>query len=178
MTWPGGSRPARPGRCTPSSTKASAATGSWPARICSALSARARFLADTAALSGARYVILLEGINDIGYTLTPAGAIIAGYEHLIAAAHAAGLKIFGATLTPFQGSVYYSAAGDADREAVNRWIRTSGAFDGVIDFDQALRDPADPLRLRPAYDSGDHLHPDDAGYQAMADAISLALFRP
>ena len=141
-------------------------------------SAQARFLADTAALSGARYVILLEGINDIGYTLTPAGAIIAGYEHLIAAAHAAGLKIFGATLTPFQGSVYYSAAGDADREAVNRWIRTSGAFDGVIDFDQALRDPADPLRLRPAYDSGDHLHPDDAGYQAMADAISLALFRP
>ncbi len=141
-------------------------------------SAQARFLADTAGLSGARYVILLEGINDIGYTLTPAGAIIAGYEHLIAAAHAAGLKIFGATLTPFQGSVYYSAAGDADREAVDRWIRTSGAFDGVIDFDQALRDPADPLRLRPAYDSGDHLHPDDAGYQAMADAISLALFRP
>ena len=142
------------------------------------VSGRARFLADTAALSGARYVILLEGINDIGYTLTPAGAIIAGYQRLIAAAHAAGLKIFGATLTPFQGSVDYSAAGDADREAVNRWIRASGAFDGVIDFDQALRDPADPLRLRPAYDSGDHLHPDDAGDQAMADAIQLALFRP
>ncbi len=140
-------------------------------------SALARFRTDTAALSGARYVILLEGVNDIGFTLTPAAQIIAGYQRLIAAAHAAGLKIFGATLTPFQGSAYYSAAGEADRQAVNRWIRISGAFDGVIDFDQALRDPADPLRLRPAYDSGDHLHPDDAGYQAMASAISLALFR-
>jgi lysophospholipase L1-like esterase len=136
-------------------------------------SAQVRFLRDTAALAGARYVIVLEGINDIQFTATPAAAIIAGYQDLIAAAHAAGLKIFGATLTPFQGSVYYSAVGEADREAVNRWIRTSGAFDGVIDFDQAVRDPADPLRLRPGYDSGDHLHPDDAGYQAMADAIKL-----
>jgi len=128
-------------------------------------------------VSGARYVILLEGINDIGFTRTPAARIIAGYQKLIAAAHAAGLKIFGATLTPFQGSGYYSAAGEAEREAVNHWIRTSGAFDGVIDFDRAVRDPADPLRLLPAYDSGDHLHPDDAGYQAMADAVNLALFR-
>jgi lysophospholipase L1-like esterase len=141
------------------------------------VSAQARFLRDTAALSGARYVILLEGINDIGFSLTPVARIIAGYETLIAAAHAAGLKIFGATLTPFRGSGYYSAAGEADREAVNHWIRTSGAFDGVIDFDQALRDPADPLRLLPAYDSGDHLHPNDIGYQAMADAINLPLFR-
>jgi lysophospholipase L1-like esterase len=140
------------------------------------VNAQARFLLDAAAVSGARYVILLEGINDIGFTLTPAARIIAGYEHLIAAAHAAGLKIFGATLTPFQGSGYYSAAGEAEREAINRWIRTSGAFDGVIDFDQAVRDPADPLRLLPAYDSGDHLHPNDAGYKAMADAINLALF--
>ena len=141
------------------------------------MNAQARFLRDTAALSGARYVILLEGINDIGFTLTPAAQIIAGYENLIAAAHAAGLKIFGATLTPFQGSPDYSAAGEADREAVNRWIRASGAFDGVIDFDQAVRDPADPLRLLPAYDSGDHLHPNDTGYQAMADAINLAVFQ-
>ena len=110
-------------------------------------SAQARFRTDTAALSGARYVILLEGINDIGFTLTPAAQIIAGYQRLIAAAHAAGLKIFGATLTPFQGSAYYSAAGEADRQAVNRWIRTSGAFDGVIDFDRALRDPADPAAV-------------------------------
>ena len=141
-------------------------------------SALARFRADTAAVSGARYVILLEGINDIGFTLMPAAKIIAGYEDLIGAARAAGLKIFGATLTPFQGSPYYSAAGEAYREAVNRWIRASGAFDGVIDFDQAVRDPADPLRLLPAYDSADHLHPDDAGYQAMADAIKLAVFQP
>jgi lysophospholipase L1-like esterase len=141
------------------------------------LSAQARFLPDAADVSGARYVILLEGINDIGFSLTPVAPIIAGYESLIAAARAAGLKVFGATLTPFQGSGYYSAAGEAEREAVNRWIRTSGAFDGVIDFDQALRDPADPLRLLPAYDSGDHLHPNDAGYQAMADAVNLALFR-
>jgi len=139
--------------------------------------ALARFLRDAAGVSGARYVILLEGINDIGFTGTPAARIIAGYENLIAAAHAAGLKIFGATLTPFQGSGYYSAAREAEREAVNYWIRTSGAFDGVIDFDRAVRDPADPLRLRPAYDSGDHLHPNDAGYQAMADAVNLALFR-
>ena len=173
MTWPGGSRP---GRFTPSSTKASPATGSWPLGPVRRQRA-GTFPGRHGRASGARYVILLEGINDIGFTLTPAAQIIAGYEHLIAAAHAAGLKIFGATLTPFQGSAYYSAAGEADREAVNRWIRTSGAFDGVIDFDQALRDPADPLRLRPSCDSGDHLHPDDAGYQAMASAISLALFR-
>ena len=88
----------------------------------------------------------------------------------------AGLKIVGATLTPFQGAGYYSAAGEAEREAINLWIRTSGAFDGVIDFDQAVRDPAAPLRLLPAYDSGDHLHPNDAGYQAMANAVNLAVF--
>jgi lysophospholipase L1-like esterase len=141
------------------------------------VNAETRFLQDAVDVSGARYVILLEGINDIGFTLTPVTQIIAGYEDLIAAAHGAGLKIFGATLTPFQGSGYYSAAGEAEREAINHWIRTSGAFDGVIDFDQVLRDPADPLRLLPAYDCGDHLHPNDAGYQAMADAVNLALFR-
>jgi lysophospholipase L1-like esterase len=141
-------------------------------------SALQRFAHDALGQPGVRDVILLEGINDIGYSRTPAAAVIAGYQHLIAVAHTAGLAIFGATLTPFQGSAYYSAAGEADRDAVNRWIRTSGAFDGVIDFDQALRDPADPLRLRPAYDSGDHLHPDDAGDQAMADAVKLALFQP
>jgi lysophospholipase L1-like esterase len=140
------------------------------------VSAQARFLRDAVALSGARYVIVLEGINDIGFTLTPAAKIIAGYQHLIVAAHAAGLKVFGATLTPFQGAGYYSAAGETEREAINQWIRTSGAFDGVIDFDRAIRDPADPLRLLPAYDSGDHLHPSDTGYQAMANAINLAAF--
>jgi lysophospholipase L1-like esterase len=140
------------------------------------VSADARFLRDAIGRSGARYVILLEGINDIGFNSTPVAQIIAGYLNLIAAAHAAGLKIFGATLTPFQGSGYYTAAREAEREAINQWIRTSGAFDGVIDFDRAVRDPADPLRLLPAYDSGDHLHPNDAGYQAMADSINLAPF--
>lgn len=157
---------------------------------CFGINAQARFLRDAAARAGARYVILLEGINDIGFSQAPdtgcfapntnvsAGQIIAGYEHLIAAAHAARLKIFGGTLTPFQGAFYYSAAAEAKREAVNNFIRTSGAFDGVIDFDQAVRDPADPLRILPSYDSGDHLHPNDAGYQAMANAVNLALFRP
>jgi lysophospholipase L1-like esterase len=111
-------------------------------------------------------------------TAVTAGQIIAGYQQLIAAAHARGLRIFGATLLPFQGAGYYSAAGEATREAVNAWIRTSGAFDGVIDFDKVMRDPADPLRLNPAYDSGDHLHPNDAGYQAMANAINLAMLLP
>jgi lysophospholipase L1-like esterase len=156
---------------------------------CFGVNAQSRFFRDVAERSGARYVIMLEGINDIGFSQDPdsgctapntnvsAAQIIAGYRHIIAAAHAAGLKIFGATLTPFQGSAYYSAAGETKRETVNQWIRTSHAFDGVIDFDQAVRDPAAPLQILPAYDSGDHLHPNDAGYQAMASAINLALFR-
>jgi lysophospholipase L1-like esterase len=156
---------------------------------CFGVNAQSRFFRDVAERSGARDVIMLEGINDIGFSQDPdsgctapntdvsAAQIIAGYRHIIAAAHAAGLKIFGATLTPFQGSAYYSAAGEAKREAVNQWIRTSHAFNGVIDFDQAVRDPASPLQILPAYDSGDHLHPNDAGYQAMANAINLAQFK-
>jgi len=157
--------------------------------VCLGVNAQARFSRDVAERTGARYVVLLEGINDIGFSQFPnsgcaapntdvsAGQIIAGYEHIIAAAHAHGLKIIGGTLTPFQGSFYYYAAGEAKREAVNQWIRTSGAFDGVIDFDAAVRDPASPLQMLAAYDSGDHLHPNDAGYQAMAAAINLAVFR-
>jgi len=155
------------------------------ARCCGA-SAEARFGPDVLDQPGVRDVIVLEGINDIGVSAGPldpradvsADQIIAGYRRLIAEAHARGLKIFGATLLPFQGAGYYTAAGEAKREAVNAWIRTSGAFDGVIDFDAVMRDPADPLRLNPAYDSGDHLHPDDAGYQAMADAVDLAMLLP
>jgi lysophospholipase L1-like esterase len=147
------------------------------------VSAEARFERDALDQPGVRDVIVLEGINDIGLGTNPrhpatairAAAIIAGYKQLIARAHARGVKIFGATLLPFQGAGYYSAAGEATREEVNHWIRTSGAFDGVIDFDAVMRDPADPLRLNPAYDSGDHLHPNDAGYQAMANAIHLDL---
>jgi len=155
--------------------------------LCCGVNALNRFDRDVVDRAGAREVILLMGINDIGFSVTPpnpvtnplpdvsAAQIEAGYQQIIAQAHAAGLKIFGATLTPFKGAGYYSTAGEAKREAVNTWIRTSGAFDGVIDFDKVVRDPSDPLMIAPAYDSGDHLHPNDAGYQAMADAIPLRL---
>jgi lysophospholipase L1-like esterase len=151
---------------------------------CCGPSAIARFERDVHEQSGARDVILLEGINDIGYSrsqgpftsphteVTPL-QIVEGYERLVTLAHTAGLRIFGATLTPFQGARYWSPVGEADREAVNNWIRTSGEFDGVIDFAGALADPGGPDRLNPAYDSGDHLHPNAAGYRAMAAAVNL-----
>ncbi len=153
---------------------------------CCGVSAVARFDDDVLDQPGVRDVILLEGINDIGYsqsvnpltvphTDVSALQIVDGYEQIIALAHAHGLRIFGATLTPFQGARYWTPAGEAKREAVNRWIRTSGAFDGVIDFAAAVADPSDPERLAPAFDSGDHLHPDAAGYRAMADAIDLGM---
>jgi lysophospholipase L1-like esterase len=153
---------------------------------CCGASAEARFARDALDQPGVRDIIVLEGINDIGFGTGPPNAgpdvsaarLIAGYEQLIAQAHARGLRIFGATLPPFQGAGYYTAAGEATREAVNTWIRASGAFDGVIDFDAVMREPGDPLRLNPAYDSGDHLHPDDGGYQAMADAVNLEMLLP
>lgn len=151
--------------------------------------ALSRFDRDVLAQSGVRFVTVLEGINDIGFPgAIPAFAgegvtadqIIAGHRQIIARAHARGLRIYGCTLTPFEGTIfpgYFSAAGEAKRQAVNQWIRTSGAYDAVIDFDAATRDPSHPTRFLPAYDSGDHLHPNDAGYQAMANAIDLELFR-
>lgn len=153
---------------------------------CCGVNALARFNRDVVDRAGVRDVILLEGINDIGFsqltspitapnTNVSADQIIAGYEQLIAQAHAAGLKIFGGTLTPFEGAAYWTPAGEAKREAVNHWIMTSGAFDGVINFAKAVADPANPLMINPIYDSGDHLHPNDAGYQAMANAINLAM---
>jgi lysophospholipase L1-like esterase len=96
---------------------------------------------------------------------------------MIARAHSKGLKIYGATLTPFYGAAYYTEVGEAKRQAVNQWIRTSKAFDGVIDFDAATRDPNDPKKFLAAYDSCDHLHPNDAGYKAMADAVDMNLFK-
>ena len=152
--------------------------------LCCGVSAVARFERDVGDQPGARDVILLEGINDIGYsqnrgpltaphTDVSALQIVQGYERIITLAHTAGLRIFGATLTPFVGARYWTPAGEAKREAVNNWIRTSGAFDGVIDFAGAVADPEDPDRLNPAYDGGDHLHPNAAGYQAMAAAINL-----
>ena len=153
--------------------------------LCCGVNAVSRFEQDVRDQPGARDVILLEGINDIGYsqnrgpltaphTDVSALDIVEGYERIITLAHTAGLKIFGATLTPFQGARYWTPAGEAKREAVNNWIRTSGAFDGVIDFAAAVADPSDPERLNPAYDSGDHLHPNAAGYRAMAAAINLS----
>jgi lysophospholipase L1-like esterase len=145
-----------------------------------------RYDRDVLVQSGVKYVIVLEGINDIGFTAfipseaVTADQIIAGHLQLIERAHARGLKIYGATLTPFEGTTfpgYFTPEGEVKREAVNNFIRTSGAYDAVIDFDAATRDPSHPTRLLPAYDSGDHLHPNDAGYQAMANAIDLALFR-
>ncbi len=150
--------------------------------------ALARLDRDLAGSPGARWVILLEGINDIGIPgafglgsqQVSSDDIIAGHRQLIARAHERGVKIYGATLTPFEGTTipgYYTAAGETKRQAVNAWIRGSGEFDAVIDFDRAVRDPANPGRMLAAYDSGDHLHPNDTGYQAMANAIDLKLFR-
>jgi len=145
------------------------------------VSAIKRFRHDALDQAGARTVILMEGINDIGNDAGPdntpltAQALIDGYRQLIAKAHGAGLRILGGTMLPFRGAGYYSPAREAIRQACNQWIRHSGAFDGVVDFDKAVRDPSDHQALRPAYDSGDHLHPNAAGMQAMASAVDLRL---
>jgi lysophospholipase L1-like esterase len=131
-----------------------------------------RFYRDALAQSHVRVIIIWEGTNDIGYHADmTATQIIDGYLQLIAAAHARGVAVVGATLQPDEGSGYYTAHGNRVREEVNRWIRTSGAFDSVADFDKVLRDPFDRAQLLPEYDSGDHLHPNDAGYLAVADAL-------
>ena len=145
------------------------------------INALARFERHVLSLPGVTHVIVLEGINDIGNARenpTPtAEDLIAGHRQLIEQAHARGLKIFGATLTPFWGAAYYTEVGEAKRQALNEWIRTSKAYDGVVDFDTATRDPSDPKKLLAQYDSCDYLHPSDAGYKAMGDAIDLSLFK-
>lgn len=153
-------------------------------------SALERLDRDVIAQTGVTDVILLEGINDIGYSNFPEDAetetrepttevtaeeIIRGTKQIIARVHAKGLNIIGGTLTPFKGATYYYEEGEEKRQTVNHWIRTSGAFDGVVDFDKVIRDPDDPQRMLPKYDSGDNIHPSDAGYQAMAEAIDLEL---
>jgi lysophospholipase L1-like esterase len=105
--------------------------------------------------------------------------IIGAYKQIIARAHAAKLKIYGCTLTPFEGTTfagYFAPDKEEVRQAVNSWIRNSGQFDAVIDFDKAIRDPSHPTRMLPAYDSGDHLHPNDLGYLVMANSVPLSLF--
>ncbi len=158
---------------------------------CWGQNALARLGRDVLAQAGIEAVILFEGTNDIGQPDAPAAdtspcrsrtqvtadEIIAGYKQIIARTHARGLNIFGATILPYRGLGAWTAAGEAKRVAVNQWIRTSGAFDGIIDFDADLRDPTTPARLAPQYDSGDHLHPGPAGHEAMGNAVDLALFR-
>ena len=144
------------------------------------VSALARFDKDVLMQTGVTHVIIMEGINDIGIARSnpsPSAAdLIAAHKQLIERARARGLKVYGATLTPFEGAGYFTAEGEAKRQALNEWIRTSGAYDAVIDFDKVTRDPAAPSKFLPAYDSGDHLHPGDAGYKAMGEAVDLALF--
>ena len=143
-----------------------------------------RFDRDALELSGVSAIVLLEGINDIGWAFDPDGDsgpltaadIEAADQQLIARAHARGLKIYGGTLEPYEGAGYFHPEGEAVRAAVNEWIRTSGAFDGVIDFEQAVRDPKHPTRYLGADQSGDSLHPNDAGYRAMSEAIDPKLF--
>ncbi len=159
------------------------------------VNALTRFDRDVLAQPGISGMIVLEGINDIGFPhlkprlpngtvlkdlpftheLVSAEDLIMGLRQIIERAHQHGIKVFGATLTPFEGADYYSEEGEAERQAVNKWIRTGGAFDGVFDFDAAVRDPNHPSQFREGYHSGDHLHPNATGYRAMADAVNLDL---
>jgi lysophospholipase L1-like esterase len=167
------------------------------------VSALARFDRDVLAQPGIANIVLLEGINDIGWPrmkppsprpgdpaqgaasmespfareLVSAQDIVAGYQQIIDRAHQHGIKVFIATLLPYEGADYYTEDGEAIRAAVNQWIRTSGASDGYFDFDKAVRDPSHPTRFRDGYHSGDNLHPSTIGYKAMADAVDLALLR-
>jgi len=147
----------------------------------SSVSALARFDRDVLAQTGATHVVVMDGINDIGSAREnpspTAEDLIAGHKQLIERAHAKNLMIIGATLTPFEGANYWTAEGEEKRQALNEWIRTSGVYDAVIDFDEFLRDPNEPTKFLPEFDPGDHLHPNDAGYEAMANSIDLELLR-
>jgi lysophospholipase L1-like esterase len=142
----------------------------------------ARFDRDVIAQSGAKYLLILEGINDIGRLhATPdagltAADLISAMDQMILRAHTHGIAVIGCTLTPYHGAGYYTEKGEAIRKAVNDWIRTGGAFDGVVDFEAAVRDPDHPDTYLPSVDPGDHLHPNDSGYKLMGDAIDLKLF--
>ncbi len=147
--------------------------------------ALARLDRDVFSVPGVRWMAVMEGINDIGRgTQNAAQAsdrvtaedVIAGLRQIVDRAHLHGIKVLGATLTPYEGAAYYSEAGEVMREAVNRWILTGGAFDAAVDFDAVVRDAANPKQIRADFNIRDHLHPNDVGYQAMADAIDLAIF--
>jgi lysophospholipase L1-like esterase len=155
--------------------------GNCVLRACLGPSALARFERDVLEQSGVRWLIVLEGVNDIGTSdadsaVSVARDLIAAYKQMIDAAHARDILVYGATILPFGGSFYDSPEHEAARSTVNEWIRTSDAFDAVIDLDAALRDPADQTRLLPVGDTGDHLHPNEIGHRMMAEAVDLALF--
>jgi len=145
-------------------------------------SALARFDRDVLSQSGVKWVMILEGINDIGHGAgTPAEAVtaeelIAAHKTMIEMAHAHGIRAIGCTLTPYEGASYSTPAGEVIRQALNAWIRSGGAYDAVVDFEAATRDPANPKRFRAEFDPGDHLHPNNTGYEAMANAVNLSIF--
>jgi lysophospholipase L1-like esterase len=145
-------------------------------------SALARFDRDVLTQPGVKWVMLLEGINDIGREqrepaeTTSTDELIAAYKQLIQRAHDQGIKIIGCTLTPYEGAGYSTEHGESVRAAVNDFIRTSKLFDAYVDFEAATRDPQNPKHIRADFDPGDHLHPNDAGYEAMANAIDLGIF--
>jgi lysophospholipase L1-like esterase len=146
------------------------------------VSVLARFERDVLAQPGIKYLVFMEAINDIGGAARAGGTpvtaeeIIAIYKQMIERAHIRGIKVIGATLTPYEGASYYSETGEGIRTTVNQWIRTTGMLDGMVDFDLATRDPANPKTFRPGFNISDHLHPNDAGYKAMAEAIDVSLF--
>ena len=149
------------------------------------VSALARLDRDVLSQPGVAWLIVLEGINDIGNSAAGNGntgpltadELIWGLRQIVERAHQHGIKVMGGTLTPYEGAAYFREEGEKIRQAVNEWIRTSRTYDAVVDFDAVLRDPSNPRRLRPEFDPGDHLHPNDAGYQAMAKAIDLGRFK-
>lgn len=151
-------------------------------RDVSGVSALGRFDRDVLSQSGVKWMMLLEGINDIGHgTTAPAEAVtaenlIGSYKQMIERAHTQGVLVIGCTLTPYEGANYYREDFEKVREDVNAWIRTPGNFDAFVDFEAAVRDPADPKKFRAEFDPGDHLHPNDKGYEAMANAIDLGIF--
>jgi lysophospholipase L1-like esterase len=159
-------------------------------------SALARLDRDVLSTPGVKALVILEGVNDLGVShghvegpladlfkslatgnKATADSMIAGYRQIIARARAGGLKVFAATILPYGGSFYYSEEGEAQRQAINTWIRTSGEVDAVLDFDAVIRDPGTPNRMKDGFHSGDFLHGSDAGYAAMAESVDLALFR-
>jgi lysophospholipase L1-like esterase len=151
------------------------------------VNALARFDRDVLGQAGVKWLMIMEGINDIGQTTGARGNapppnpvtpddLIGPMKQMIERAHTHGIKVIGCTLTPYEGAAYYSERGEEVRQAVNRWIRTGGAFDAVVDFDKVTQDSANPKTFKPTFNNGDHLHPNDAGYKAMADSIDLKIF--